>query len=84
MEFICGEQGRKLESFQENTNPRGEPLDKTHPTTVLEINKNLNRKIKDGNINLRIQIISYFSIICCLYCFKIKIGKYICAEFPAS
>jgi len=52
MEFICGEQGRKLESFQENTNPRGEPLDKTPPTTVLEINKNLNRKIKDDNINL--------------------------------
>lgn len=60
MEFICGEQGRKLESFQENTNPRGEPLDKTPPTNVLGINKNLNRKIKDGNINLRIQIILLF------------------------
>lgn len=62
MEFICGEQGRKLESFQENTNPRGEPLDKTPPINVLGINKNLDslRKIKDGNINLRIQIILLF------------------------
>ena len=58
--LFCGEQERKLESFQENTNPRGEPRDKTPPTTVLEINKNLNRKIKDGNINLRIQIILLF------------------------